>query len=38
MYLGYTVLTFGTCWIFFVRPILDKRRRKRRKSPQEITQ
>jgi hypothetical protein len=30
MYLGYTVLTLGTCWIFFLKPILDRRRRRRR--------
>ena len=29
MYIGYTVLTLGVCWIFFVKPILDRRRRRR---------
>ncbi len=32
MYIGYTVLTIGVCWIFFVKPILDRRRRKRQRS------
>jgi hypothetical protein len=28
MYIGYAVLTLGTCWMFFVRPVIDRRRRK----------
>lgn len=32
MYIGYTVLTIGVCWIFFVKPIIDRRRRKRQRS------
>ncbi|MHC4491071.1 MAG: cytochrome c biogenesis protein ResB [Planctomycetota bacterium] len=31
MYLGYTVLTIGVCWVFFAKPIIDRRRRERRK-------
>ena len=31
MYVGYTVLTLGVCWTFFARPIIDRRRRSRRK-------
>ena len=31
MYTGYTVLTLGVCWIFFLKPILDRRRRRRRR-------
>jgi hypothetical protein len=30
MYVGYTVLTLGVCWIFFAKPIIDRRRRSRR--------
>lgn len=30
MYVGYTVLTLGVCWIFFFRPWYDRRRRARR--------
>lgn len=29
MYVGYAVLTIGVCWIFFARPIIDRRRRRR---------
>ena len=32
MYVGYTVLTLGVCWIFFVRPVLDWRRRRLKES------
>jgi hypothetical protein len=32
MYLGYAVLTIGVCWIFFARPIIDRRRRRRQRS------
>ncbi|MHC4974718.1 MAG: cytochrome c biogenesis protein ResB [Planctomycetota bacterium] len=32
MYVGYTVLTIGVCWIFFARPIIDRRRRRRNRS------
>lgn len=32
MYVGYTVLTIGVCWIFFVKPIIDRRRRRRQRS------
>jgi hypothetical protein len=28
MYIGYAVLTLGVCWIFFLKPILDQRRRR----------
>ena len=31
MYLGYTVLTAGVCYLFFVRPIIDRRRRRQRR-------
>jgi hypothetical protein len=31
MYVGYTVLTAGVCYLFFVRPIIDRRRRKQRR-------
>ncbi|MHC4549449.1 MAG: cytochrome c biogenesis protein ResB [Planctomycetota bacterium] len=30
MYVGYAVLTLGTCYIFFVRPIITRRRRRQR--------
>jgi hypothetical protein len=30
MYVGYTVLTLGVCYIFFLRPVIDRRARKRR--------
>jgi len=35
MYVGFLVLTLGTCWIFFFKPALDKRRRERRKQARE---
>jgi len=31
MYVGYTILTLGVCYIFFARPVIDRRRRRRRK-------
>lgn len=31
MYVGYAVLTFGVCWIFFLKPILVNRWRARRR-------
>ena len=31
MYIGYTVLTFGVSWIFFIRPAIDRSRRRRHK-------
>jgi len=30
MYIGYTVLTLGVCWIFFLKPILVRRFRRKR--------
>ncbi|MHC4934049.1 MAG: cytochrome c biogenesis protein ResB, partial [Planctomycetota bacterium] len=31
MYLGYTVLTLGVCYVFFARPIITRRQRHRRR-------
>jgi len=31
MYVGYAVLTLGVCYIFFGRPIIDRRRREKRR-------
>jgi len=30
MYVGYAVLTLGVCWIFFAKPIIQRRRRRNR--------